>query len=717
MPRFDLKQLEIEMKTEEKIARILGAMPLMKLSDYPMLLGDHFDILETPSILEHGYIATINLKDYETIVPNGKNIIDRKGYAYIDGPFSESMFTLSEWRESSSDKQKPHLLINANWYNIWESGIPDNGNKINPRTFVRTFLSGLVISNGEVVSEHTALDQNDIPLDSIIIDKKRHIATIFSNNEITTLKQANKFPLKNIDAVSGFILLKNGMIVSTPHQNNNALNHAARTGIGISENGKKLYIIVVQPGIKHIGVTAHEFAAIFKKLGVNEAINLDNNGSTELLYVGTSDFGQPIKIQTRTSDIRVDGTRDFERPKANFIGFYPTNNRNPKAKDDSYLFFSKKKHHRVNKTYSKDDLEVLKSERICAIKHDSYFNNKRKTRYESRLAHLCLQNASLFIQSTFKVSNLIVLDIKKIITDKSTLTSAAMRSYFFNDYDLTVLFGQYKHNPQKFYEEIIDTLQSGDSNHFYKQMCIHRAYITFFMEKGEAKPSLNIAKDEGWLSHYVDFDRMLYDMSRWRKGLFEGNKRNSRGFTNKEGTIRPSIFGLTTKNIGVITTEEYPLLSSGEQYALMDQLPIHKSGMQEFYMTTRGSFTSSGMHDFDMPQVCGPSGMTAMRLALANQASLSQSEKELHAFAVCMYHVAIGAHTVDESFCIANKGEFNHYQRGNYESILPVAIREHGEFTHLFAAIMQLTTEYSDLFPDKQRVVPHLPCQASTSYS
>lgn len=701
MFRNYISQLEAEARAEEKIANIYGSIPLIKLSDYPCFKGNNSSMLTMPSMLEYGLMAIIPLDDYETIVPNGKEVIDRKGYYYLDGVFTEPMHTLSEWREACPDNEKPHLLINANWFNIWESGIPDKGCKINPRAFDRTFLTGLAVSNGKIVSEHTVLDQGNIAFDSLVLDKKLRTARILSSRDMSQLTQANNFSFKNKDAVSGFILLKDGNIVPTPNKNNNAQNLSARTGVGVSEDGKKLYILVIQPGIKQCGVTADEFARIFKTLGVKDAINLDNNGSTELLYVGTNGFGQSSKIQTETSDIKADGSRDSERPKANFIGFYPKKKKGFKARDDSYTLFANRRQWQDKMHYAKDDLELIKDK--PDLKYDSNFNNRRKTLYESRLAQLVMQNETLFDETTRKVSKLIELDIKRIAEDTFSQTSAAMRTYFTNDYDLTVLFGQYKQNGNTFYDEIIKALQNKASNNFYKQMCIHRAYITYFMEKGAAKPSLQLAKDEGWVSAYLDFDKMLYDVTRWRKGLFEENTRKTRAYNNGCDKSKLSIFERTSKNIGLLPGNEYKFLPAPEREKLVDQLPIHRVGMYEYYITTKGIFADSGMHQFDMPQVCGPSGMTAMRLALANQAGLSQSEKELYAFAVCMYHVAIGAHTVDEGFCIGNKGEFNHYQRGNYSSILPMALVQDNAFQNLFNTIKALNTEFSDLFPEHDK--------------
>lgn len=667
---------------EKKIERIRGSVPLIKLSEHPVFQKDGF---ESWDILRFGYVATICLNDYESVVPDGKTVIDRHGYDYIGGLLTQPLYTLSEWRDAYPDAHKPCLMVNANWFNIWESTVPGEGRKINPREFSRTFLMGLALNRGNIVSKSTVLSQNGFTFDSILIDNKMGVASILANDEqINYLRQ--KQDLKSIDAVSGFLILKDGIKITPPMQDTHASEIFARTGIGISEERNILYVVVIQPGLKQHGITMQQFAVIFEKLGAKNAINLDGAGSSELLYIGENEFGQRIKVQTNTSDTLADGTPDSERPKPNFIGFYPKRKK-CLMRDDSYTFFSTQRVSRDKNYYIKDDSELLKDK--PAVQHDSYFNNRKKALYESKLAGLFIKHAALFATSTTQISQLILPDIIRITQDELTQTSAAMRYYFLHDYDLRVLFGQNIKSEPLFFERIISALQHEEVDSFYKHMCIHRAYITFFIEKGKANPTLDIARREEWIPYNVNLEWMLYDVSRLRGRLFDGLVRKLRP---KKGT-QPSIFELTSKDIGIIPSQDFSLLSIQEQEQLKAKLPIHKPGMQAYFITGKGPFTHKGMYHYDMPQLCGPSGMTAMRLALANQAGLSQDEKELYAFAVSMYHVAIGAHTVDECFCIGNRGEFNHYQRGNYDSILPEALKNDERFAPFYAEIEKLNHE------------------------
>lgn len=57
-----------------------------------------------------------------------------------------------------------------------------------------------------------------------------------------------------------------------------------RTSLGLSQDGKTLYIVVVEGRLKQFqGLTLKELAAVYKDLNVTNAINLDGGGSTTLV--------------------------------------------------------------------------------------------------------------------------------------------------------------------------------------------------------------------------------------------------------------------------------------------------------------------------------------------------------------------------------------------------------------------------------------------------
>ncbi len=118
-----------------------------------------------------GYYAEIDISQHEVIVPNSPRFPDKDGNNEKVGLFDVPIFTLKEWQKKYPKDQRPSLLVNANWFNIWESGVPFFGQKMNIRNTPRSYLIGLSISNGKLVSSHTVCDQHNVKLDTIVFSK------------------------------------------------------------------------------------------------------------------------------------------------------------------------------------------------------------------------------------------------------------------------------------------------------------------------------------------------------------------------------------------------------------------------------------------------------------------------------------------------------------------------------------------------------------------
>lgn len=325
-----------------------------------------------------------------------------------------------------------------------------------------------------------------------------------------------------------------------------------------------------------------------------------------------------------------------------------------------------------------------------SVEHDLFFNNKRKSHYESELAQLFLGHVEPFMSVINRVSALILPDIVKILSDiqssKQSSISYKMHEHLIKDFDLKLVFHLADDNYLKFYQDMIGSLQSKNSENFYKHMYVQFAYITFFTQGTSAKPELDQAVSEHWCTH-LDLKKLMSDMNDFRNPseLFKNYMRFKRNF----------IPGKETKDIGILPPSETKL-------TLKNQIESHQAGKLLFFMASLpGSFTATGMHDYDLPQVCGPSTTTAKRLALTNQAYLSEEDMQLMHFAISLYNVAIGAHTLDECFMIASKKKFNHYIRGDYTSIVPSIIKERPEFRSFYEAILRLNEEYSDILVSK----------------
>ena len=353
-------------KINQKIAKIRKSTDvndIRSLPDFEKILANnpHAQFVQ-------GYYVEIPLSEYQTFVPNAPLFPDRYGKAYTGGQFDAPLFDLHEWRENwqkgHPKSNRPDLLVNANWFNVWDTGIANKGQKINPRKQDRTYLIGLSVSSGKMVSSHQVLDQENIGLDTIVFDEASKKAKLMFHQEIETLcgdqkqnrassktasshSQGNIFENKN--AVSGFIILQNGQMIPTPKLNNNHNNRLPRTGVGLKNDGKNAVILVIHNTKREYGVTADEFAQLFSALKCDEAINLDNSGSVELYYRGPGHFGKKsVFVRTKTCDA---GT-STERPKPNCLGFKNTCNTRFFAADDSDIA---RKKEMTDTVKSKDD--------------------------------------------------------------------------------------------------------------------------------------------------------------------------------------------------------------------------------------------------------------------------------------------------------------------------------------------------------------------------
>lgn len=321
-------------RVNEKIARITSATEVQDVRSIP-----HFKELlsQNPSLDKvQGYFVEIPLSEYVTFVPNAPKFPDRYGNYYEAGQFDAPLFTLKEWRNNwpkVNPGAQPDLLVNANWFNVWDSGVANVGQKINPRTQPRTYLIGLSISDGELVSTHKVLDQNNIGLDAVVFEKKLKNAHFISHDEIDIQLQDSSF-YENKDAVSGFLILKNLNKLKTPDLNNNHFNRLPRSGLGYKRSSNTIVLMVIHNLDRSCGVTAEEFADLFAELGCTDAINLDNSGSVELYYEGIGALGkQEVVVQTKTCDAGA----NTERPKPNCLGFKNVSRSTFFAKDDSDL--------------------------------------------------------------------------------------------------------------------------------------------------------------------------------------------------------------------------------------------------------------------------------------------------------------------------------------------------------------------------------------------
>jgi hypothetical protein len=119
------------------------------------------------------------------------------------------------------------------------------------------------------------------------------------------LAQASLLPFHPLEAVGGRpVMTRDSVIVVIPDANGQPSfinTRHPRTAVGISNNGKRLLLVVVdgrQAGYSD-GMSLPELATLMLALGARDAINLDGGGSTTLVY---ADSTRAMQIANRPSD-------------------------------------------------------------------------------------------------------------------------------------------------------------------------------------------------------------------------------------------------------------------------------------------------------------------------------------------------------------------------------------------------------------------------------
>ena len=178
--------------------------------------------------------------------------------------------------------------------------------------------TGALVSRGRVITppskQHVfAVDSAGVP----------HIATFTLRGERQiavgdpTLDDASLLPFHPMEAVGGrpLIARDSAIVVGIDSAGGAAFSTTRhpRTAVGISNNGKRLLLVVVdgrQKGYSD-GMTLRELAKLMLALGAREALNLDGGGSTTMIY---ADSAHNITVANRPSDATG------ERPVGDALG-------------------------------------------------------------------------------------------------------------------------------------------------------------------------------------------------------------------------------------------------------------------------------------------------------------------------------------------------------------------------------------------------------------
>jgi hypothetical protein len=117
-----------------------------------------------------------------------------------------------------------------------------------------------------------------------------------------------------VTAVSGFaVILRDGAVVGRDR------NLHPRTGAGVSADGRTLWLLVVDGRQKTWsgGCTTPEMAVWLKRLGADDAINLDGGGTTTMVIAGKDGDEGKVKVVNRPIHLGIPGR---ERPSGSHLG-------------------------------------------------------------------------------------------------------------------------------------------------------------------------------------------------------------------------------------------------------------------------------------------------------------------------------------------------------------------------------------------------------------
>lgn len=183
-----------------------------------------------------------------------------------------------------------------------------NGDFYDP--FVPQYISGntnllhLAISEGVLVSPPNG--------GASLLISKDNKASIAETDDTTDLKGV-------WTAISGsFIVLKDGQSLEGD------IECQPRTGVGISKDGRYMYMIVIdgrQRGYSE-GATTQEMADWLIKLGAYQGLNLDGGGSTTMVKMGNDGKPDVLNSPVGWGDFQGASLRGRERFVGNNLGVY-----------------------------------------------------------------------------------------------------------------------------------------------------------------------------------------------------------------------------------------------------------------------------------------------------------------------------------------------------------------------------------------------------------
>ena len=252
-------------------------------------------ISNAKSILINADQSKINRFDWETL-----NV--RPGITYKKG-----IFTLF----GSAQRRIYILDVTLNSSNTLAIGVSDDAKvPIITTTMSKNYNAIVGINAGYFPSGGTALKDPYIRINGVTIQmgdaatsyKFSNSALIINKNVakvrkfsevVTNLNQiAAAIPVSEAEnmILCGPILITNNEIESQDDSSHNT-SKTARTGLGVTADGKRVFMVVVDSGAGYTGVTTTELAVILQALGAVDAMNFDGGGSSTMYIKDQGDNG------------------------------------------------------------------------------------------------------------------------------------------------------------------------------------------------------------------------------------------------------------------------------------------------------------------------------------------------------------------------------------------------------------------------------------------
>lgn len=244
---------------------------IMQSGYSPLYLGVDTETATVPSnpttpggapTISHAYIMRVDLK--------------APGVSLTTTEHSGPLNTVSETISQFAARKKVRVAINANFF------APCCDAFAEPKTVI-----GLLVSNGQVVSPPTS---DPTQSEAVLAVTKDNRAEIELAPEV-------RLPFVNTAVAGSAIIVRNGQDVSATSPNEgDPLNPNPRTLVGVSDNGRYLYLVAIDgrvPGYS-TGTTNAQSAALMLAIGATDAVNLDGGGSTELVRADVP--GQPYIV-------------------------------------------------------------------------------------------------------------------------------------------------------------------------------------------------------------------------------------------------------------------------------------------------------------------------------------------------------------------------------------------------------------------------------------